>query len=141
MPFGRRLGIDFGQVRVGIALCDVDGLVATPLATIKNDKKLLSEIAKLIDEYQISGIFLGKPKHLSGVEGATVELVASFAEQLKDSFGLPITFVDERLTSIQAERALKSAGKGSRESRGLVDQLSAVAILQLGIEMEKKGNA
>lgn len=141
MPFGRRLGIDFGQVRVGIALCDVDGLVATPLATIKNDKKLLSEIAKLIDEYQISGIFLGKPKHLSGVEGATVELVASFAERLKDSFGLPITFVDERLTSIQAERALKSAGKDSRESRGLVDQLSAVAILQLGIEMEKKGNA
>ena len=140
MPFGRRLGIDFGQVRVGIALCDVDGLLATPLATIKNDKKLLSEIAKLIDEYQISGIFLGKPKHLSGVEGATVELVASFAEQLRDSFGLPITFVDERLTSIQAERALKSAGKDSRESRGLVDQLSAVAILQLGIEMEKKRN-
>ena len=79
-----------------------------------------------------------KPKHLSGVEGATVELVASFAERFKESFGLPITYVDERLTSGAAEKLLKSVGKNSKESRGLVDQLAAVAILELGIQIEKR---
>ena len=137
MAFGRRLGIDYGQARVGIAICDADGLIATPLTTLKNDSKLFVAIEKLIDEYQPIGIFLGKPKHLSGVEGATVELVAAFAERLQESFDLPITYVDERLTSGHAEKLLKSAGKSSRESRGLVDQLAAVAILELGIQIEK----
>ena len=138
MSFGRRLGIDYGQARIGIAICDVEGLVATPLTTLKNDGKLFAEFAKIIDEYQPVGIYLGKPKHLSGVEGATVELVAAFAERLKESFALPITYVDERLTSGHAEKLLKSAGKSSRESRGLIDQLAAVAILELGIQIEKR---
>lgn len=138
MAFGRRLGIDYGQARVGIAICDADGLIATPLTTLKNDSKLFVAIEDLINEYQPTGIYLGKPKHLSGVEGATVELVAAFAERLQESFDLPITYVDERLTSGHAEKLLKSAGKSSRESRGLVDQLAAVAILELGIQIEKR---
>ena len=138
MTFGRRLGIDYGQARVGIAICDADGLIATPLTTLKNDSKLFVAIEELINEYQPTGIFLGKPKHLSGVEGATVELVAAFAERMQESFDLPITYVDERFTSGHAEKLLKSAGKSSRESRGLVDQLAAVAILELGIQIEKR---
>lgn len=138
MAFGRRLGIDFGQARIGLALCDADGLVSTPLTTLKNDGKLFSEIGKIIDDYQPVGIFLGRPIHLSGVEGATAEKVAAFAEELKSSFGIPITFVDERLTSRQASRSLSAAGKDSRESKGLIDQLSAVSILELGIQIEKR---
>ena len=138
MSFGRRLGIDFGQARVGIAICDVDGMVATPLTTLRNDKSLFAQLSELIEEHNIEGVFIGKPKHLSGVEGATVELVASFAERFKESFGLPITYVDERLTSGAAEKLLKSVGKNSKESRGLVDQLAAVAILELGIQIEKR---
>ena len=138
MSFGRRLGIDYGQARVGVAICDVDGMVATPLATLKNSPKLFAEISKLIEEYQPSGIYLGKPLHLSGVEGATVELVAAFAQRLSESFDIPITYVDERLTSGHAEKLLKVAGKNSRESKGLIDQLAAVAILELGIQIEKR---
>lgn len=138
MSFGRRLGIDYGQARVGVAICDLDGMVATPLITLKNSPKLIAEISKLIDEYQPSGIYLGKPYHLSGVEGATVELVAAFAQRLSESFEIPITYVDERLTSGHAEKLLKSAGKNSRESKGLIDQLAAVAILELGIQIEKR---
>ena len=138
MAFGRRLGIDYGQARVGVAICDAEGLVATPLITLKNDRKLFSSLKELAAEHQITGIYLGKPKHLSGVEGATVELVAGFAEQIKDSLGLQVTFVDERLTSGAAEKLLKSAGKNSKESRGLLDQLAAVAILELGIQIEKR---
>ena len=138
MSFGRRLGIDFGQARIGLAICDLDGLVATPLTTLKNDKSLFIKLGEVIEEYSIVGIYLGKPKHLSGVEGATVELVASFAERFAESFDIPITYVDERLTSGAAEKLLKNAGKNSRESRGLVDQLAAVAILELGIQIEKR---
>ena len=138
MAFGRRLGIDYGQARVGIAICDLDGLVATPLITLRNDNKLFSNLGALIDEHSIQGIFLGKPKHLSGVEGATVELVSGFAQRFSESFDLPITYVDERLTSGGAEKLLKSAGKSAKESRGLIDQLAAVAILELGIQIEKR---
>lgn len=138
MTFGRRLGIDYGQARIGVAICDMDGMVATPLTTIKNSPKLFADLAKIIDEYQPTGIFLGKPMQLSGVEGATVELVAAFAQRLNESFDIPITFVDERLTSGHAQKLLKSAGKNSRESKGLVDQLAAVAILELGIQIEKR---
>ena len=138
MSFGRRLGIDYGQARVGIAICDVDGMVATPLVTLKNDKSLFTKLTQLIDEHNIVGVYLGKPKHLSGVEGATVELVSAFAQRFSESFEVPITYVDERLTSGGAEKLLKAAGKNSRESRGLVDQLAAVAILELGIQIEKR---
>jgi len=138
MSFGRRLGIDYGQARVGIAICDVDGMVATPLVTLKNDKSLFTKLTQLIDEHNIVGVYLGKPKHLSGVEGATVELVSAFAQRFSESFEIPITYVDERLTSGGAEKLLKAAGKNSRESRGLVDQLAAVAILELGIQIAKR---
>ena len=138
MTFGRRLGIDFGLARIGVAICDSEGLIATPLTTLKNDKKIFSELAEIIQSQNIVGIFVGKPKQLSGVEGATVELVAAFSERLMESFGLPITYVDERLTSNAAEKLLKSAGKNSKESRGLIDQLAAVAILELGIQIEKR---
>lgn len=138
MSFGRRLGIDYGQARVGIAICDMDGLVATPLITLKNDKTLFAKLDELINEHNIVGVYLGKPKHLSGVEGATVELVSQFAQRFDESFSLPITYVDERLTSGGAEKLLKSAGKNSKESKGLIDQLAAVAILELGIQIEKR---
>ena len=137
MSFGRRLGIDFGQARVGIAICDQDGLVSTPLTTLKNDKSLFAKLSGLIEEHDISGVYIGKPKHLSGVEGTTVELVAGFAQRFSETFEIPITYVDERMTSGQAEKLLKNAGKNSRESRGLIDQLAAVAILELGIRIEK----
>ncbi len=138
MSFGRRLGIDYGQVRVGLAICDNEGLVATPLTTLKNDKSLFSNLENIIAENNVVGIFLGKPKHLSGVEGATVEIVSGFAQRCSETFELPITFVDERLTSGGAEKLLKAAGKNSKEQRVLVDQLAAVAILELGIQIEKR---
>ena len=140
MPFGRRLGIDYGLVRVGIALSDIDGLVATPLTTLRNDKKLFAELEKLVTEYEITGVYLGKPKHLSGVEGSTQESVAAFAQRWVESFDIPITYVDERLTSSQATKALRSAGKNAKESKGLIDQLAAMSILQLGLEIEKHEN-
>jgi putative Holliday junction resolvase len=137
MPFGRRLGIDYGSARVGIAICDVDGLVATPLITLRNDSKLIAELATLIDEHGITGIFIGKPKHLSGVEGSTQEMVAAFAQRVEEAFSLPITYVDERLTTSSAQRTLREMDPELVKSKGLLDQLAAQSILQLGIDIEK----
>lgn len=137
MSFGRRLGVDYGETRVGLAICDIDGLVATPLTTLRNDKTLFSRLEEIIAEHQIKGIYLGKPKQLSGVEGATVELVAAFAVRFSESFEIPITYVDERLTSAEAQRRLTESGKSSKETRGLVDQLAALSILELGLQVEK----
>ena len=136
MPFGRRLGIDYGDARVGIAICDVDGLVATPLTTLNNDYKLFSRLENLIEENQITGIYLGKPMHLNGVEGSTQESVAAFSQRLQESIALPITYVDERMTTSFAERKLREMNKTARENKGLLDQLAAQAILQLGLEIE-----
>ena len=141
MVFGRRIGIDYGQTRIGIAICDQDGLVATPLTTLKNDKTLFSKLDELVALYSPVGFYLGKPIHLSGVEGATADLVAAFAERLKSSFDLPVTFIDERLTSSRSRKLLRKVGKSDREQRGLVDQLAAVAILELGMQIDKAKNA
>ena len=138
MSFGRRFGIDFGGARIGIAICDPDGIVATPLVTLPNNEKFLSEFRKLQDEYLATGIFLGKPQHLSGASSAIEKEVEEFAKKLSDETELPITWVDERLTSNAAALALRERGMSARESKGLIDQLAAVAILELGISLEKK---
>lgn len=138
MRFGRRLGIDFGEVRVGVAVCDDEGLVCTPLTTLRNDNHLFSKLAELIDEYQPVCVYVGKPKHLSGVEGNTVAEVAKFVTRFSESFQVPIKLIDERLTSKSAERKLRNAGKDSKERKGLIDQLAAMSILQLGIEIDRR---
>lgn len=138
MKFGRRFGIDFGVARIGIAICDPDGLVATPLITLKNNENFFEEFAKLIVEYEITGLFIGKPKHLSGSDGTISVRVDEFAKKLEEDFHLPITFVDERLTSKAAVSSLKKMGLTTREIKGKVDQLAAVEILELGISLERK---
>ena len=137
MSFGRRFGIDFGATRIGIAICDPDGMVATPLITLQNDASFFSEFKKLQDEYLATGIFLGRPKQLSGNAGTIQKELDIFAMELTEKSGLPITWVDERLTSSGATSALRERGMNSKESKGLVDQLAAAAILDLGIALEK----
>lgn len=137
MSFGRRFGIDFGETRIGIAVCDPDGLVSLPLTTLKNDETFLAEFKKLQDEYQVNGIFIGKPMNLSGSQGNLQSKISDFGASLSLNFGLPIFWVDERLTSNSASSALREVGLNNKASKGLIDQLAAVAILELGIALEK----
>ena len=137
MTFGRRFGIDFGASRIGIAICDPDGLVCTPLITLQNDANFFAEFAKLQDEYEAVGIFLGKPKQLSGKSGTIQEDIDSFASHLSSNSGLKITWVDERLTSSAATSTLRERGISAKASKGLIDQLAATSILELGIALEK----
>lgn len=136
---GRRLAFDYGSVRIGVAICDPDGILATPLDHLSTTHpKLEKHIRDLLDEYQPIEIFIGYPKHLSGAAGESVSLVESFKEQLSLLTQVPLTFVDERLSTVSAAKALKEAGKNTKDSKSLIDSMSAVAILEQGLRIEKR---
>ena len=137
MERGRRIAFDYGDTRIGVAICDPDGILATPLPFLDSrHPKLMAQIAELIDEYQPISIYLGEPKHLSGESGASVEKVKSFALLLSEKFQIPIAFVDERLSTVDAARKLRESGKSARDSKNLIDSMAAVSILESGLAHE-----
>ncbi|OUM39509.1 Holliday junction resolvase RuvX [Arthrobacter sedimenti] len=144
-PFGPKLGVDVGQVRVGLAGCDRDGLLATPIRTLKRDARKNYDIRILVREALERGvveIFVGLPRNLSGREGASAEMARTYAklvveELTRQSLVVPVRLVDERLSTVSAHRSLHAAGLSSREHRKVVDQVAAVEILQHAIDMQR----
>jgi putative Holliday junction resolvase len=137
MERGRRIAFDYGDARIGVAICDPDGILATPLPFLDaKHPKLIQHIGELVAEYEPLRIYLGEPKHLSGSDGAAVEKVRSFERLLSEEFKLPVVFVDERLSTVDAARKLREAGKSSRDSKTLIDSMAAVAILESGLARE-----
>jgi putative Holliday junction resolvase len=130
---GRRLGIDVGAVRVGVALSDPDGMLATPLATVARDVEHgtdLDTIAGFVAEHEVVGVVVGLPRTLAGREGPAAEAARAFAEALAARLEVPIEFSDERLTTVVATRQMRESGRKGRRQRAVVDQVAAVAILQ-----------
>jgi putative Holliday junction resolvase len=130
---GRRLGIDVGSVRVGVALSDPDGVLATPLMTIPRDVtdgNDLTVIAGLVAEHGVVGIVVGLPRTLAGREGLAAEAARDFAGGLASVVGVPVELSDERLTTVVATQQLRERGVKGRKQRAVVDQAAAVAILQ-----------
>jgi putative Holliday junction resolvase len=130
---GRRLGIDVGAVRVGVALCDPDGLLATPLVTVARDVDGgtdLAAVAALVAEPGVVQIIVGLPRTLAGRVGPAAEAARAFAAQLSGVVDVPLEFSDERLTTVVATRQLRDSGRKGRRQRAVVDQVAAVAILQ-----------
>lgn len=130
---GRRLGIDVGAVRVGVALSDPDGVLATPLATVPRDVGHgtdLDTIAGFVAEHEVVGVVVGLPRTLAGREGPAAEAARAFAEALAGRLEVPIEFSDERLTTVVATRQMRESGRKGRRQRAVVDQVAAVAILQ-----------
>ena len=137
MERGRRIAFDYGDARIGVAICDPDGILATPLPYLDaKHPKLLKNIEALFSEYEPIAIYLGEPKHLSGSDGVAVDKVRTFAATLTDKFSLPLIFIDERLSTVDAQRRLREAGKNSRDSKALIDSMAAVAILESGLARE-----
>jgi putative Holliday junction resolvase len=132
---GRRLGVDFGQVRVGVALSDPSGVLATPLVTLKRDRSGgtdLDTLAALVAEHEVVEVVVGLPRTLTGWHGpaaqAAVEYARALAGRLGD--GVPVRLTDERLTTVSAARVLTERGVRGRKQRAVVDQAAAVEILQ-----------
>lgn len=138
---GRRLGIDVGTVRVGVAVSDPHGILATPLATIAraDDGSDLRAIAALVAEHEAVEVIVGLPRTLAGREGQAAQAARDFATALADELAggsgglpaaVPVTLADERLTTVVATRQLRDSGRPGRRQRAVVDQVAAVAILQ-----------
>ena len=129
----RILGIDHGTVRIGLAISDELEIVASPLKTLDAQHDAEREIGRIVRDRHISKIIIGMPLHMSGGKGGAAERVEKFAEHLGKALRHEVTieFVDERLSSVEAEASLSRAGiTGKRERNELVDQLAAVVILQ-----------
>jgi len=136
---GRRIAFDYGSVRIGVAICDPDGILATPLPYLSTTHpKLDEEIAALLLEYQPISIFIGYPRHLSGESGASVALVEEFKAKISLITKVPLIYIDERLSTVSAAKLIKESGKNIKESRELIDSMSAVAILEQGLRSEQR---
>jgi putative Holliday junction resolvase len=135
---GRRIAFDYGDVRTGVAVSDPDGILASPVGALATKTKGFSEeISALLEEYQPIAIYVGLPLHLSGVEGESVEKVRAFISQIQGLTAVQIVEIDERLSTSGAQKRLKEAGVSSRDSKGLIDSMAAVAILEAGLQSEK----
>jgi putative Holliday junction resolvase len=134
---GRRIAFDYGDVRTGVATCDPDAILASPLCVLQsNDRNFLDEVRALLVEHQPIRIFIGLPMNMSGTSGESVEKAKAFAESLQTITDLPISFIDERLSTVSAQKRLKEAGVSSRDSKNLIDAMAAVAILEQGLLSE-----
>jgi len=134
---GRRIAFDYGDVRTGVALCDPDGILASPLCVLETkSKNFNSEISTLLTEHEPIAIFVGLPMNMSGSTGESAEKVQHFVATLKELTDLPIYLVDERLSTVSAQKKLKEAGVSTRDSKQLIDAMAAVAILEQGLLSE-----
>jgi putative Holliday junction resolvase len=136
---GRRLAFDYGDVRIGVAVCDPDAILATPVITLKNnDEHLWQQIDELIEEYEPVHMYVGAPKHLSGAASASMQKSEEFMNFLSERTGIACSMVDERLSTVAAAKQLKESGMSTRESKAAIDQAAAVAILEHAIAIEKR---
>jgi putative Holliday junction resolvase len=134
---GRRIAFDYGDVRTGVALCDPDGILSSPLCVLDTkSKNFLNEVSALLTEHEPIRIFIGQPLNMSGSAGESADKVQGFVEQIKVISDLPIQLVDERLSTVSAQKKLKEAGVSSRDSKSLIDAMAAVAILEQGLLSE-----
>lgn len=141
MSFGTWLGVDVGTVRVGVARSDPRGVLATPVATLARDTKDhrdIAELAALVREYDAVGVVVGLPRTLRDREGPSAVMAREYAEILATAISpIPVQHVDERLTTVSAQRKLAQSNVRGRAKRALVDQVAAVELLQHWLDMRK----
>lgn len=129
----RILAIDYGSQRIGLALSDPTGTLAKPLPFLpaKADAKLAREIAALAVKEKVELVLLGLPRNMDGTHGEAAALVKAFAQILEKALApVPLKFVDERLSTVQASRQLHEAGRDTRQQRGKIDSAAAAVLLQ-----------
>ena len=143
---GRVLGVDVGAVRVGVALSDPAGVLATPLVTLDRDETTWSDLDQLVDlvvEHEVVEVVVGLPRTLAGREGPAARAALGYVDDLNEVFdergvsGVPVTMADERLSTVTAGRMLSDRGVKGRAQRRVIDQAAAVAILQTWLDARR----
>jgi putative Holliday junction resolvase len=140
MRIGRRLAVDVGRVRIGVALCDREGILASPLDTVTRSAELsetISSLANLVDTHGVIEVYVGDPLSLSGKETDSTSDARSLAADLSQSISIPVRLIDERLTTVTAATKLRASGISAKDSKSIIDSASAVEILESALSFEK----
>lgn len=141
-----RLGLDWGEARIGVAACDPDATLAFPVSTVTAGPGAHATLLALIAQYEPIEIVVGLPRSLSGKEGpAAVRVRAAalaLATELRASgSAVPVRLVDERLTTVHASKQLRAAGKRARSQRAVIDSAAAAGILEHALAVEGAGGS
>ncbi|EFO80357.1 Holliday junction resolvase YqgF [Oscillochloris trichoides DG-6] len=139
----RLLGLDVGDRRIGVALSDALGMLASPLTTINANPRsqAITMIARLVREHEVQGIVVGLPLTLRGEIGPQAEQTRSFAQELERQVGLPVMLFDERYTTTVAEQLLREMGVKPEKRKQQIDQVAASIILQDYLDHIRNGGA
>ena len=143
MRTGVRVGIDVGTVRIGVARSDFHGMLATPVETVPRAGKGtpapgdLARILAIVAELDAVEVIVGLPLALSGRHTASTEDAVAFADALAGVVPVPVRLVDERLSTVSAQAALRTSGRSTRTQRPVVDQVAATIILQHALDTER----
>ena len=141
MRKGVRLSLDLGEVRIGIAKCDPDGILASPVQ-VSTPASIENDLANLIAEYSPIEIIVGLPIDLRGVSGISAENVRMKVADLVEKFPhLPFRVVDERLTTKVARSQLQASGVGTRDDKNLIDAVAASVLLEDALEYERRNGS
>ena len=133
----RYLAIDYGTKRTGLAICDSDEIIVSPLAVIQGQKELLRKISEVVKAEGVGAIVLGLPLNMDDSEGPQAKLVLKFADRLKEHLDLPVHLQDERLSSFSAEQKLAAAEFTRRKRKKRLDAIAAAEILEVFLEKNK----
>jgi len=134
---GVRIGVDVGTVRIGVARSDPHGLLATPVETVPRGAGDLERILAIAAEFDAMEFLVGHPLSLAGTPTASTNDATGFASRLAGLSEIPVRLVDERLTTVSAQAALRASGRTSRQSRTVIDQVAAVIIVQHALDFER----
>ena len=143
MRRGRRVGVDVGDVRIGVAVSDPDGILATPVETVPAGPGAIARLASLVGEYDALECVVGLPVGLSGREGPAAAKVRAFCAELLPAIApVPIRLFDERMSTMTAEGQLRHSGRSGASRRTVIDQAAATVILQTALDAERtRGSA
>ena len=135
------MGIDYGDVRIGIAFTDFLCTISSPYEVYKtiSEEDDLEYLCKLAKQQEVDEIVFGLPLNMDGTEGERAEITRAFGEKLSQKSGLKVVYVDERLTSMEAEDILISAGVRREKRKEIIDKISAQLILQSFLDQNKRG--
>jgi putative Holliday junction resolvase len=136
---GRRIAFDVGTARIGVAICDPDGILATPLDKIEREDDDISKSLAYINEYEVVAIYVGLPLNLEGKWTRSTFDALYFAQELEEVTNVRVRMIDERLSTRAAQANLHAAGRSVKTSKGIIDSASAIEILERALEILKAG--
>ncbi|MDR2930036.1 MAG: Holliday junction resolvase RuvX [Propionibacteriaceae bacterium] len=141
LPRGALLAVDVGTVRIGVAACGAERILAYPVTTLAADQDWVGAIVGLADEHAAQAVVVGYPLALNGSASIAAEKVRAQAVQLARRLPVPVWLVDERMTTAQAHRRLRESGRHAKTARGVIDAQAAVGILESVLRAEEQGRA